>query len=515
MRLVPLLFALALPIGSWAISSCAPVPTLADKPVTRSLAAPSSGPMASASRRLASGRTKGESSVMLLENNKEALDWRLALVDSARSSVDIQLYLWHGGASGSLLFDRLLNAADRGVRVRILVDDFLLNSKERNIAAICQYHPNFDIRIFNPTRWRGNPLGSAAEFLLNFGILNRRMHNKTFTADRTMTIVGGRNIADHYFGLDAEYNFLDLDVLAAGPVVAEVSDGFDEFWNSAESYPGALLSKRAKPAHLQRVRDELADYIATEKDGMLQSFPVERHSWAKEFSSLHGRMVSAPVQFLQDDPSPEDDDRHVVTNLREMTNNRTGELILVSPYLIPSKDGLARLAEASEAGIEVGVLVPTLAANNQAAAHGHYQKHRRAIVEGGATLYELRVAPSESLRSWVDTAPVRSKEISLHMKTVVGDRERCFIGSLNLDPRAMQINTESGMLIDSPELSHQLVELLKEVVRPENAWKVTKNEEGKMQWESVDGVRTKAPPARWTKRMMAFVVGLLPLESQL
>ena len=515
LRLSPRIAVLTPAATCLLLSHCTMVPKPSDKPVTSALATPSSGTLATASNRLACRRSKGESSFLLLVDNKEALDWRLALIDEAQSSVDIQLYLWHSGASGSLLFDRLLRAADRGVRVRILVDDFLLTSNEKLIAAVCRYQPNLDIRIFNPTMLRGNPLGSAAEFILNFQHLNRRMHNKTWTVDRTFTIVGGRNVADHYFGLDEKYNFIDLDVMAAGPVVADVSDGFDFFWNSAQAYPGALLSKRAKPEHLREMKEELARYLADERDGLLRSFPTARRSWSREFAKLPRQMATGRGQFLQDHPDPEQDDRRVVNGLRDITRNQNGEVIFVSPYLIPSKGALERLSKEIRSGLKVSILVPTLAANNQPAAHGHYRKKRKLIVEAGAKLYEMRHDPSDAVRSLVDVDPVRCKEVALHMKAVVGDRERCFIGSLNLDPRAMKINTESGLLIDSPRLTHELLTVLRDIVCGDDTWKVTLDERGKLVWSSRGETRNSPPPARFSKKFMASVLGWFPIGSQL
>jgi putative cardiolipin synthase len=226
-------------------------------------------------------------------------------------------------------------------------------------------------------------------------------------------------------------------------------------------------------------------------------------------------MVTGRGQFLQDHPDPEHDDRQVVNGLQSITKNQKGEIILVSPYLIPSKDGLERLANASRAGMEVGILAPTLAANNQAAAHGKYRKKRKSIVEGGAKLYEMRHDPGEAVRSWVDTYPVRCKDVALHMKAVVGDRERCFIGSLNLDPRAMVINTESGLLIDSPELTNELMIVLRDIVRGGDTWKLGLNERDKLTWTSRGETRDSPPPARFMKKFMARVVGWLPIENQL
>ncbi|MDB4438464.1 phospholipase D family protein [bacterium] len=504
-----------LSLSVFGLTGCGGIPDIIDKPVAKARPVPSAGPLVATSRTLARGRAKQDSSLLLLANNKEALDWRLALVDSARSSVDIQLYLWHESSSGRLLFDRLLKAADRGVRVRILVDDFLFQAKEKDIAAICRYQPNLEIRIFNPTRLRGNPVGSAWEFLFNFSSLNRRMHNKTFIADRSMTIVGGRNVSDSYFGLNPDYNFFDLDVLASGPVVADVSDGFDQFWNSAKAYPGGRLTKRGRSEDLVRIRKELARLLEEEKDSRLKSFAIKPQSWSRKLGGLPSLIVEGRATFLQDAPNPDEDKRTVVTNLAQMTNSQKGELIFVSPYLIPSEEGIKRLGEARVKGIDIGVLAPSLAANNQAAVYGHYRKKRGPIIDQGVVLFELKSRPGAELRSLVDTYPVRAKAVNLHAKAVVGDRSKCFVGSLNLAPRAVRINTESGLLIDSPELSRELFELIKESAGAQNAWQVSRDERGRMTWSSDDEKLKKAPKAKMSKRILSFIVGLLPIEGQL
>lgn len=494
---------------------CNVVPKASDKPVTHALPAPKTGVLAETAKRLEADRPEGASSMLLLDNAKEALEWRLALVDSAQSSLDIQLYLWHDGASGKLLLDRVLHAADRGVRVRILVDDFLFNANEKLVASICRYHPNIEIRIFNPTHWRGNPLGSSMEFLFNFAHLNRRMHNKTWTADRSFTIVGGRNVGDHYYGLDEHYNFLDLDVLVSGPPVREVAEGFDLFWNSAKSYPGALLSRRAKPEVLQELRGNLASYMEREKNGMLGSFSTAPRDWSREFARLPGRMVTGKAYFIQDHPDPVKDNRRLVNSIESAAGKQSKELILVSPYFIPGKGMLKGMEDAVARGVDVHVLAPSLAANNQPAAHGHYKKKRKDTLQTGARLYELQAEPDPAIRALADVAPVRCKVVAMHSKAVVGDRSRCFIGSMNLDPRAIKINTESGLLIDSPELTAQLFSVLKKIRTSQSVMEVTLDKNGKLQW-SKDGAHQQGePPAPFMKKFTATVVGWLPVESQL
>ena len=494
---------------------CAKLPVVENKPVELAKPAPASGPLVTASRQLAKKRTAGESSFLLLSDAGEALKWRLALIDSASSSIDIQLYLWHSGTSSALLFERALQAADRGVRVRLLVDDFLLTANDTGIATLSRNHPNFEIRIFNPSRVRGGGLGGISEFISNFRELNRRMHNKTFTADRCMTIVGGRNVGDHYFGMDKKYNFIDLDVLATGPVVADVSDGFDEFWNSAGAYPGAMLSSKEKPELVVKARARFREIIASERDGKLRDYPGQRADWSSELSALNRDMVTGTAQFLQDHPDPNKDTRVVVKTLTQMTDHHEGEVQFVTPYLIPSTSGVEAVAEATAAGAEVRVLVPTLSANNQPIVDGHYKKYREPLLKAGTILSEFRPDPTEEIRALADVGPVHCERVTLHLKAVVGDRSRCFIGSLNLDPRALKINTESGMLIESPALAGQLADYIDTLSNDQNSWKVSHDSEGKIQWQSRGETRRRPPPAKWSSRVISWFSGLLPIKSQI
>jgi putative cardiolipin synthase len=504
---------LLLALGS-AILAAGCATSSVDKPVSHALPLASSGVVVRTANSLAARHGRTKSSFRLLENNREALDWRLALADSAHSSIDCQYFLWHADHSGRLLLSRLLQAADRGVRVRVLVDDFLLKAKDRDIAALSR-HPNLEIRIFNPAKLRRTMVGGGAEFLLNFSELNRRMHNKTFTADNAISIVGGRNIADAYFGLDEKYNFRDLDTLVAGPVVPEISAGFDLYWNSARATPGDEIGWGNSGGDLDAVRSKYGAIIREGENGALKEIPIPPRNWSREFARLPSRTVSGRATFLQDTAEESDDDRRLVRNLFSADQAPKRELLVATPYLIPLKTGMERLRQWRAAGVEVKIVVPTLAANNHTAAHSHYKKYRKGILESGARLYEYRHDPSEASRRFADTPPVRGGFVSFHLKALVIDRRRCFIGSLNLDPRAMEINTESGLLVDSPQLAGQLADVLEDLAKPENSWELSLDARNKLLWTSATGTRT-SPPARGAKQRFAdFFTRMLPVEGQL
>jgi len=501
-------------LAALALASCSTLPEVTDKPIATTLPMAKQGPLASTATRLSQGRPKGSSSLMLLPDASEALEWRLAMIDSAVSSLDIQLYMWKGGAAGTLLMERVLQAAERGVRVRILVDHFL-NSNDTHLASLSRHHPNLEVRLFNPTHVRGSLIQRLPSILANFDEMNRRMHNKAFTADGCLAIVGGRNFADEYFGLSEDYSFIDLDVLASGPVVAEVGMGFDAFWNSTEAYPGAMLTQKGSAKTLAKDRRKFRKVIASERTGKLSSFPVERKDWSRELATLPAKMVHGRAQFIQDEPEADEDDRHLVGQLTRMTLSQKRELQLATPYLIPSDRGITRLERLTESGTEVSLLVPTLSASDHALVDGHYDSYRDDLVDAGGAVYEFRGDPSDEVRALAETQPIQSKRVTLHLKAIVGNRERCYIGSLNLDPRAMKINTESGMLIESAELAGQLSALIDQYSNSENAWKVSRDSTGRMQWQSRGETRYREPKGKWTRKLGAWFGGLLPIKDQI
>ncbi len=451
-----------------------------------------------------------ESAFLLIADNQEAMDWRLALVDQAESSIDIQTFIWSGDASSGLLFTRIYEAAKRGVRVRILLDDFLLNSNDRDLARISQF-PNLEIRIFNPVPVRGTKFGALFYYLTHFDTINRRMHNKSFIVDGVFAVNGGRNIGDHYFGLDENYNFRDLDVLTTGPVLPEIQNKFDRFWNDSQSYPAEKIHRRPREQSFATYEANYERVYPAEK---LQSFPRVRQDWTKRWNQLAKRVSYGKATFIGDAPEQKGK-RRTVKEVGELSANAKKEIYIVSPYFIPDKNSLLEVKKLIDTGVRVKLLVPSLGANNHTPAHSHYRKYRRAILNAGIELYEYDSQPSEHQRDLADTSPVRAKWIGLHTKAFVYDRETCFIGSLNLDPRAMDINTEAGLIINSPELAQQLAEQIDEMCAPANSWRVMFDHRGRiiwnrgiqnLSWQSArnDGQRTLDAILRW-----------IPIEQQL
>lgn len=496
------------------ICGCGTLPPRPPTPDVYSLPPATSGTPAEVSRVFSDTHKHGECGFLLLSRNDEALKWRRALIDNATSSIDAQYFLWANDDIGLFLFEGLLKAADRGVRVRLLVDDFYLASKDRNIATISM-HPNFDISIFNPRSVRRRGWASSLEFLFNLKQLNRRMHNKLFIVDNQIAIVGGRNISNSYFGLSKKYNYRDLDVLLIGSVIEQISHEFDEFWNSDFAYPGIAMSSKAKQEDLNLIRESVSQYLIDRKD-MLESYPVDPLQWKQMLRQLPERMESGPAYFLQDEPVKMGQENLRLNDmLKYLSEPNYEELMIVSPYCIPDKRSFEFLNELISEGVKIKVLTNTLGSNNQPAAHAHYKKYRKRILATGAELYEFRYEPSATIREMSDVPPIEAPFISLHIKVLVGDRVRCFIGSLNQDPRSKVINTENGLYIESTELSRQLREQLDLLMSPDNSWRVFLNDKKKLRWESSDGIVTSQPARNFPQRIRDVFYGFLPIEKQL
>ncbi|MFC1859562.1 phospholipase D-like domain-containing protein [Thermodesulfobacteriota bacterium] len=341
------------------------------------------------------------------------------------------------------------------------------------------------------------------------------MHNKLFVVDNQLAIVGGRNIGNEYFGLSQKYNFRDLDVLVIGPVVEELSHAYDEYWNAKPAYPGSAMSGKATKEDLRLLREANTEYL-NNNGKIFASYPMQPKLWEKKLRQLPSRMKVGTAHFLQDAPVSFDGDEHRLSDmLLYLAEPSHRELIIITPYLIPVGTFLEDLAELSSAGIKVKILTGSMGSNNHTAAHSHYKKYRRRILAAGAELYDFKHDPSPAVRDISDVPPIQSKFISLHIKALVGDRKRCFVGSLNLDPRAIEINTENGLYIESSELCGELADQFDGLMTPENAWRVTVNEKNQLSWESSAGIVYMQPARSFWQRIADFFFRLLPIESQL
>lgn len=456
------------------------------------------------------------SGVELLADPSDAFGARFAIAAFAEKTLDMQYYLWKGDLSGQLLLWRVLEAADRGVKVRFLIDD-IYHSGRDEVYAILDTHPNFELRVFNPMANRG--AARNLNFLVNKTRLNRRMHNKIFMADGVIAVLGGRNIGDDYFGMDPDANFLDLDILTVGQGAIEAGAAYDEYWNSKNAIPidvlndkdytakdleilrkkikESLLEKDAVPYALAFTEQETLEQLEKWRDGLIW---VDAHVVVDPLERFDGQGESAIVRFAADTIEHLDD-----------------EMIVQSAYLIPSQSGLDYIAAATKRGIRIRLLTNSLMSNNHISAHSGYMKYRKSLLQAGAELHELR--PDASLRQYF--AANRNAEVAagIHTKSFVLDGKQTLIGSFNFDPRSRDLNSEIGLVVNDEGFSRQVIEHMDQEFELANSYRLFLNEKGKLRWEveTPDGIEihTHDPGASIWRRMAARIMSWLPIEKEL
>ncbi len=461
----------------------------------------------------AAGKHPGESGVMYMRYGHKALEARLALADLAERSLDLQYYIWDADISGRLLCDRIIRAADRGVHVRVLLDDHSIVDRDTAIARLSAY-PNIEIRAFNPFRSRSK---RWTDFITDPSRANRRSHNKLMVADNTIVIVGGRNIADHYFGVHGESNYRDLDTVAVGPVVRDASAVFDDFWNSPFAVPyAAFVDTPPTRAEADAAIAEMRAKMASDR----LPYPIHEavEALTAEMEDVRETLIWAPVRVLYDPPEKVQGTGHrIFTTLDALVSNAQKEVLIENAYFVPRDHGVELVAALHARGARVRVLTNSLASNDVVPVHSGYQKYRDDLLENGAEIYELRADSSAQRLSWSESSSFKSRA-GLHAKAMVVDRRYVVVGSYNLDPRSADINTELALLVDSPEFAEMVAEFFEDGVKPENSYRVTL-ERGRLRWTASDGgtarVYTKEPETSWWRRFKADALGLLPIHSML
>ena len=439
-------------LGLLLMSSCATLPKDFDRPVSYAY-------VDTQNTRLAQKRLEeraahpGQSGFLLLGNGLDAFVARAMAAESAERSIDVQYYRYKDDFVGKLFTDLLMKAANRGVRIRLLVDDMAMEGRDMD-AAVLDCHPKIEVRLFNPfTR----NTSRTVQFLTRFGLVTRRMHNKTFTVDNQMTILGGRNIGDEYFDAHPKLDFSDMDVLAIGPVVQEVSASFDLYWNSEFSYPVSVLSgKSPGPEDIEEGRQALEVFIEhQQKSPYLEALKKSRlaDKWRRnelEFKWGEGAVIyDLPEKLLHDKSRTE---FHLYPKLEPYLNQIEEELIIFSPYFVPGKQGVAALKSYRERGVRVRILTNSLASNDVGIVHSGYAKYRKDLLRAGIELYELNKKMTRQEKK-EKKGQHGSSKASLHEKVFVYDRKRVFIGSMNLDPMAVYNNTEIGVVITQMEIA--------------------------------------------------------------
>ena len=456
----------------------------------------------------------GLSGVVPLQGGKDALASRLALADAATQSIDAQYYIWHDDTSGILLLDKLAQAAKRGVRVRLLLDDNGVPGLDQ-IMATLNAQENFEIRLFNPSTIRSPKLMG---YTFDFFRMNRRMHNKSFIVDGATAIIGGRNIGDEYFQVGTDDFYVDMDVFALGAIVPETASAFDTYWNSASVFgvETVIDGTGDLAAFEARVTEVKASAEAAELMPELQDSFDRYHS---------GEVVPewTNVQLVVDDPVKGEGiatkEQLVVTRLGEILSGTKRRVDLVSAYFVPGPTGTSFLSDLAKSGIDVNVLTNALNTTDVLLVHAGYTKYRRELLEAGVNLYELKLRGEPDSKTGIQLNPIGLSGASLHAKTFAVDDERVFIGSFNFDPRSAILNCEMGFLIDSPTLARRVSEgfdgpLEAVSYRPELT------PEGKMIWRETvpDGeavVYQEEPGASWFQQISTVIIGVLPVEWML
>jgi putative cardiolipin synthase len=458
------------------------------------------------------------SGVELLDNPEEAFTTRFAIAGLAQKTLDMQYYLWKGDLAGQLLLWRALEAADRGVHVRFLIDD-IYHSGRDDAYAVLDTHPNFEVRVFNPMAERG--MGRHLDYVANRKSLNHRMHNKIFLGDNAVAVLGGRNIGNDYFGVDTSANFFDLDVLTVGPGAREAGRAFDEYWNSRFAVPIAILVDQAfSPDDLAdgRVRLEQSlkeldalPYIVERKQAESIRNLVE---WRDGLTWAEAHVLVDPLERFESQGTSA-----IVEFGAERFSEINHEYLVQSAYLIPSQEGLDSMTQLVDRGVRVRLLTNSLMSNNHISAHSGYMKYRKAILETGSELYELR-ADAALREHFLTNRDNDEVPAGIHTKAFVIDREQALIGSFNLDPRSRDLNSEIGLVITDPGFAAQVVDVMDEYFDPRNSYRLFLDDKGKLRWElqNPDGSTSTFshdPDASIWRRMAARFLSWLPIEQDL
>ena len=463
------------------------------------------------------GARPGLSGVLPLNDGREAFAARVLLADAAERTLDVQYYIWHQDLSGTLLFEAMRRAADRGVRVRLLLDDINTGGLDGVIAAL-DTHPHIEVRLFNAfrnRRWRW------WELLTDFSRLNRRMHNKSFTVDERVTIIGGRNVGDEYFGVSRDTLFIDLDVLAVGPVVADVTADFERYWTSASAAPASAVVAPAAPGALDACASRAA-LVARSAEAQAYVEALGNLPIVSDLLMRRLPWIWAPTRMISDDPAKglarEKQRGLLLRRLQEVLGTLRRDLYLISPYFVPTRRGTEFFASHARGGLCVMILTNSLEATDVIAVHAGYMKRRKELLRAGVRLFELRrTDPRRKRLLRVRGSSGGSSASSLHSKTFSLDGERVFIGSFNFDQRSARLNTEMGFIIDSAQLAQTSADAFEAQI-PDCAYEVQLRNERLIWIERNEGaqiVHDREPGTTFWARALVRALSWLPIEWML
>lgn len=452
------------------------------------------------------------SAVTLQDNGWQALSQRLALIETAQKTIDIQYYIWNSDLSGQYLASRLMAAADRGVRVRVMLDDINLNEREALLIAL-DNHPQIEIRVFNPIPTRRG-VAKWLNVLGDFSRLNRRMHNKSFTVDGALSVVGGRNIGNEYFDLADDINFRDRDVMVMGAVVSDIQTSFNTYWDSRWSYPVELLGK---PSETDLT---ILDDVAAPQYTNYPSLPEGRAAALSYLTGLMNNMDWVKASYVYDQPVPEDasdtsEPKATARYLAQLAGQSEQEIVLESAYLIFDDRQLDSMQTLTSQGVEVKALTNSMASNDLVTNHSGYAGRREDMLEHGIQLFELKPEAKVcevSTRDAAKCAPTTG--YGLHSKSAVFDNRIATVGSFNFNLRSTYLNTESLLVIEDPELAKRLAADINQAMNQDNSWRL-ELQNGNVQWYSGSESFDHEPDTGKWQRFESYFLQLLPIEKYL
>ncbi len=457
------------------------------------------------------GAERDSTRISLVSGDVDAFIVRYQLARMAGRSLDLQYYYWKSDVTGNILAREVLAAADRGVRVRLLLDDINTRGFDRTYLAL-NTHPRIEVRLFNPCRSRTNMTKRAIELVVHYFSATRRMHNKSWIADSRVAVVGGRNIGDAYFGVSDGPNFRDADLVATGRAVDEAVGIFDSYWNSQSALPITTLH-RIRRGNLPKLRKSIDRICAQTR---ARSFLA--HLEDLKFPGMAKRLQDAieveAAEVIADPPEKAAagrQDNWISTRIFDLIQSADRSLAVCSPYFIPGRSGLEIFAALKRRGVQSCILTNSLAATDVMIVHSAYAKYRKPLIAHGVELYEQRPDAGKRRMSLFG-----SSTASLHTKAMVADRRTGFVGSFNLDPRSVSINTEMGIIFTSPQLASELADLLDRQMR--SSFRLALND-GSLYWIEPGTPAPRhhggEPLTRLPRRLGAWAMSFLPIESQL
>ncbi len=501
--------------------SCASAPHAAEKPISVRLTNPQSSAVGRSIADLSHAHPK-QSGHVVLDTGRQAFNARIVLARSAQRTLDAQYYIWNDDTTGRVLANRLVEAADRGVRVRLLMDDYGVGNKDKQLTAL-DAHTHIEVRVYNPfNAGLRSGFRKWMHFAFGFSRLNRRMHSKAFIIDNSIAVTGGRNIGDEYFDANPTENHRDRDMLSIGPVVDEISSQFDLMWNSTWAIPiSALTNTTYTSDELAQRYHQLRENIET-NSGKLYPLPTSAEQHRQLIQSYLDEAIWAPTRFVYNPPSITGGDEPGTTvvsdALVELLSTAEREVLVESAYFTIMDDMLSRLSPYLQSGLDIKVLTNSLATTDVWTIHAGYTRNREKLLQRGVELYEWR-RDGQTCAKLIDNDKLECDKMnySLHAKSVVFDRDTLFVGSFNLNPRSHLLNTETALIIHSRELAQRIAADITMDMLPENSWRLGFNSDGTLRWygstKGVPEVFDREPQTGFMTRLKSGMAAKLPLEK--